>query len=176
MHLLGWVTASLPKLTLKTHISENNISELCTDASLILHHVDAKFRDIGSVKCAEASMTFLCTWSERRWPALSESSVLTSAGLPCIYAPGCFDRIPVVYMPPLARQIEFCLRSFAKKMNLSWISHGQGDFAADFAAQSSAFFQLAEGIEDVMDEIPDDIHNWGKPRDELITALEALNL
>jgi hypothetical protein len=164
------------KAQIEDHISKNNISELCTDASLILRHVDAIFSDTESVECAEASMTFLCTWYECRWPALSESSVPTSAGLPGIYAHGCFDRIPVVDMPPLARRIESCLMIFAKKMNLSWISHGDDDFEADFEAQSSAFFQLVKGIEDAMDETPDNTRIWGKTRDELVTTLEALNL
>jgi hypothetical protein len=31
-------------------------------------------------------------------------------------------------------------------------------------------------IEDAMDEIPDNIRIWGKTRDELVIALEALNL
>jgi hypothetical protein len=52
--------------------------------------------------------------------------------------------------------------SFAKKMNLSWISHGDDDFEADFEAQSSAFFQLAKGVEDAMDEIPDNIPYLGE--------------
>lgn len=82
----------------------------------------------------------------------------------------------MVYLPPLAQQIESCLMGFAKKMNLSWISHRDDDFVADFEAQSSAFFQLAKGIEEAMDEIPDNIRIWGKARDELVIALEALNL
>jgi hypothetical protein len=82
----------------------------------------------------------------------------------------------VVDLPPLARQIESWLMSFAKKMNRSWMSHGDGDFEADFEAQSSAFFQLAKGIEDAMDEIPDNNRIWRKSQDELVLAVEALSL
>jgi hypothetical protein len=66
--------------------------------------------------------------------------------------------------------------SFAKKMNRGWMSHGDGDFEADFEAQSSAFFQLAKGIEDAMDEIPDNNRIWRKSQDELVLAVEALSL
>ena len=43
-------------------------------------------------------------------------------------------------------------------MNLSWMSHRDGDFEADFEAQSSAFFQLAKGIEDAINKISDNIY------------------
>lgn len=104
---------------IEDHISKNNISGLRSDASLILRHVDAIFSYTESVECAEASMTFLCSWYGCRWPALSESSVPASARLPGRYAHDCFDRIPVVDLPPLARQIESCLMDFAKKMDLT---------------------------------------------------------
>jgi hypothetical protein len=84
--------------------------------------------------------------------------VSASAKLPGIYAHNCFDRIPVVQFPPLARQIESCLVDFAKKMNLTWT-----DYEPDFEAQASAFFHLIKGIEDTMDEIPDSNRIWGKP-------------
>jgi hypothetical protein len=42
--------------------------------------------------------------------------------------------------------------------------------------QASAFFHLIKGIEDAMDEIPDNDHIWGEAQDELVTAIEALNL
>jgi hypothetical protein len=35
---------------------------------------------------------------------------------------------------------------------------------------------LAKDIEDAMDEIPDNNRIWGKTQDELVTAVEALNL
>jgi hypothetical protein len=62
----------------------------------------------------------------------------------------------VVHFTPLARQIEFCLTDFAKKMNLTWTDYGD-TFKPDFEAQASAFFYLAKDIEDAMDEIPDNI-------------------
>lgn len=164
------------KAQIGEHLSENNISERCTDVSLILRHYDAISCDTERVKWAKASMKFLCTWPKRRWPTLRKPSVPTTAGLRGIFDHGCFDRIPLVDLPPLARQIESCLMSFAKKMNLSWTSGGDGYFAADFVAQSSACFQLAKGIEDAMDEIPDNSRILGKSRDELVTALEALDL
>lgn len=97
--LIGIRYSFSSKAQIKDHISKNNILELYTDASLILRHVDAIFSNTESVECAKA--------------------IPASAGLPGIYAHGCFDRIPVVDMPPLARQIESCLIIFAKKMNLS---------------------------------------------------------
>jgi hypothetical protein len=162
------------KAQIEEHLSRNNVSELCSDASLILHHVAAIIYDKNN--CAEAVMTFICSWYNRRWPALSKSFVPVSVGSRGIYGYHCFDRISLVNLPPLARQIESCLMSFAKKMNLSWMSHGDGDFEADFEAQSLAFFQLAKGIEDAMDEIPDNIRIWGKTQDELAIAVEALTL
>jgi hypothetical protein len=61
-------------------------------------------------------------------------------------------------------------------MNLTWTPLGKDAFKPDFEAQSLAFFQLAKGIEDAMDEIPDNIHIWGKTQDKLIIAVEALAL
>ncbi len=145
------------KAQIEDHLSKNNILEMCSDASLTLRHLDAILSDTEGVECAEASMTFICSWYDHRWPALSESSVYASAGLPGLYAHDCFDRIPVVDLPPLAQQIEFCLVEFAKKMNLTWTPYGYGTFEPDFDAQASAFFHLAKGIEDAMDEIPDNI-------------------
>jgi hypothetical protein len=138
-------------------LAKNNILELCSDASLILRHVDAMFSDAEGTEWAQASMTFTCSWYNCRWPALSSSSVPTSAGLPGLYAHDGFDRIPVLDLPPLARQIELSLVEFAKKMNLTWTPYGDGTFEPDFDAQASAFFDLAKGIEDAMDEIPDNI-------------------
>lgn len=132
------------KAQIEERLSRINLSEPCSDASLILHHIAAIRYD--KDKCAVASMTFICSWYNRRWPALSESFVPVPIGSRGIYGHHCFDRIPVVDLPPLARQIESCLMSFAKKVNLSWMSHGNGDFEADFEAQSSAFFQLAKGL------------------------------
>jgi hypothetical protein len=65
-------------------------------------------------------------------------------------------------MPPLARQIASCLLDFGKKMNLSWTSYGDDTFEPDFKAQASAFDHLAKGIEDAMDEIPDNNRIFGK--------------
>jgi hypothetical protein len=164
------------KAQIEDHLSENNILELCSDASLILRHIDAVLSDTEGIECAEASMTFICSWYNRRWPALSKSSAPASAGLQGLYTHYSFDQIPVVGLPPLARQIESCLVDFAKKMNLTWTSYGDDTFEPDFEAQSSAFFQLAKGIEDAMDEIPDNIRILGKTQDELVIAVEALTL
>jgi hypothetical protein len=134
------------KAQIEDDLSKSNILELCSDASLILHNVETIISDTN--ECAEASMTIICSWYNGRWPALSESYVPVPVRSQGIYGHHYFDRISVVYLPPLARQIKSCLMSFAKKMNLSWISHEDDDFEADFEAQSSAFFQLAKGIED----------------------------
>ena len=164
------------KAQIEDHLSKNNILELCSDASLILRHVDAILSDTEGIECAEASMTFICSWYNRRWPALSKSSAPASAGPPGLYTHYSFDQIPMVGLPPLARQIESCLVDFAKKMNLTWTSYGDDTFEPDFEAQALAFFQLAKGIEYAMDEIPDNIRIWGKAQDELVIAVEALTL
>jgi hypothetical protein len=91
------------KLQIKGHLSNNHILELCSDASLILHYVDGIISDTNGVECAKASMTFICSWYDQRWPSLNKISVLPSTGLSGIYAHCCFDRIPVVDLPPLAR-------------------------------------------------------------------------
>lgn len=164
------------KAQIEDHLSKNNILELCSDASLTLRHVDAILSDTEGDECAEASMTFICSWYDRRWPALSKSSLPTSAGLPGLYAHSYFDQIAVVGLPPLARQIESCLMDFARKMNLTWTPHGDDNFEPDLEAQASAFFHLAKGIEDAMDEIPDNNRIWRNPEDELVLAVEGLSL
>jgi hypothetical protein len=65
---------------------------------------------------------------------------------------------------------------FAKKMNLTWMPYGDGTFEPDFEAQASAFFLLAKGIEDAMDEIPDNIRVLRNPQDELVLAVEGLSV
>jgi len=82
----------------------------------------------------------------------------------------------VVDLPPLARQIESCLMDFAKKMNLTWTPYGNDGFVPNFEAQALAFFQLAMGIEDAMDEIPDNNPILGRAKDELIIGVEVLTL
>jgi hypothetical protein len=72
-----------------------------------------------------------------------------------------FERIPMVYFPPLARQIESCLMNFAKKMSLTWTDL-RDTFEPDFEAQAAAFFHLEKGTEDAMDEISDNICIWGE--------------
>ncbi|OBT59989.1 hypothetical protein VE03_10775 [Pseudogymnoascus sp. 23342-1-I1] len=113
-------------------------------------------------------MTFICSWYDDRWLAFGESSLPVSARLLGIYAHSCFDRIPVVDMPPLARQIESCLLVFAKKMNLTWTSYGNDAFEPDFKAQASAFFHFTKDIEDAIDEIPDNNRVFRKAQDELV--------
>lgn len=83
--------------------------------------------------------------------------MLNSTRFSSIYTPSCFDQVPVVHLPPLAQQIESCLRDCAKEMNLTWMPHRDNAFRLDFKAQASAFLQLAIGIEDAMDE--DEISN-----------------
>lgn len=51
--------------------------------------------------------------------------------------------------------MESCLVAFAKEMKLTWTLLGNVTFRANFDAQATAFFHLAKGIEDAMDEIPD---------------------
>ena len=165
--LLGGMRYSFSsKAQIEDHLSKTNILELCSDASLILRRVDAITDDAKGVECAEASMAFICSWYDRRWPAFGDFSVPVSAGLPGIYAHSLFDRIPVVDLPPLARQIESCLLDFAKKMNVTWTSYGDDTFEPNFEAQASAFFHLAKGIEDAMDEIPDNNRILRKPQDK----------
>lgn len=165
------------KAQIKDDLSKNNILELCSDTSLIMSHVAAITSDTKGCECSDASMNFICSWYNRRWPALGEIFVQASVGLQGLFAQCCFDEILMVRdLPPLARQIESCLVDFAKNMNLTWTPLGNDAFKPDFEAQSSAFFQLVEGIEDVIDETPDNTRIWGKPRDELVIALEALNL
>lgn len=82
----------------------------------------------------------------------------------------------MVDLPPLARQIESCLTDFVKRMNLTWTPHGNDAFEPDLEAQASGFIHLAKGIEDAMDEIPDNNRIWGKTQDELVLAVEALSL
>jgi hypothetical protein len=38
---------------------------------------------------------------------------------------------------------------------MTWTPHGNDAFEPDFEAQASAFFHLAKGIEDAMDETPE---------------------
>jgi hypothetical protein len=158
------------KAQIEDHLSKTNILELCSDASLILRRVDAIIDDTKGVECAEASMAFICSWYDRRWPAFGDFSVPVSAGLLGIYAHSCFDWVPVVDLPPLARQIESCLMDFAKKMNLTWTSYGDDTFEPNFEAQASAFFDLASSIENAMDEIPDNNRILRKPKDELVNV------
>ncbi|OBT62159.1 hypothetical protein VE03_08351 [Pseudogymnoascus sp. 23342-1-I1] len=113
-------------------------------------------------------MAFISSWFDHRWPALGDSSVPVFVGHPGLYAHSCFDQIPVVDLPPVARQIESCLIDFAKKMNLTWTSYGNDAFEADFKAQASAFFHFTKGIEDAMDEIPDNNRVFRKAQDELV--------
>lgn len=47
--------------------------------------------------------------------------------------------------------------AFSKEMNLTWTPLGNDAFKANFDAQATAFFHLAKGIEDAMNEIPDNI-------------------
>jgi hypothetical protein len=163
------------KAQIEDLLSEDNILELCSDASLILHHVDAIAGATHRAECTEAVLDFFWSWHDRRWPALSKSLVPASAKLLGIYAHDCFDRISVLHFPPLARQIESCLMDFAKKLNLTWTDYGD-TFEPDFEAQASAFFHLARGIEDAMDEIPENIRVWRDPQDELVLAVEGLSL
>ena len=50
--------------------------------------------------------------------------------------------------------------AFTNEMNLTWTPLGNNTFKPDFNAQASAFFHLANGIEDAMDNIPDNIRVW----------------
>ncbi|KFY48545.1 hypothetical protein V495_01245 [Pseudogymnoascus sp. VKM F-4514 (FW-929)] len=158
------------KAQIEDHLSKTNILELCSDASLILQRVDTITDDTKDMECAEASMDFICSWYHRRWPALEKFSVPVSAGVLGLYDHSYFDWVPVVDMPPLARQIELCLMDFAKKMNLTWTSIGDNTFDPNFEAQASAFFDLASSIENAMDEIPDNNRILRKPKDELANA------
>ncbi|OAF59420.1 hypothetical protein VC83_04455 [Pseudogymnoascus destructans] len=54
------------------------------------------------------------------------------------------------------------------KFNPTWTSLGDDDIEPDLEAQASAFFHLAQGIEDAMDEIPDNNRILRKPQDELV--------
>ncbi|KAL5346708.1 hypothetical protein ACLOAV_008415 [Pseudogymnoascus australis] len=165
--LLGGMRYSFSsKAQIEDHLFKTNFLELCSDASLILRRVDDITDVAKGVECGEASMALICSWYDRRWPVFGDSSVPVSAGLPGIYAHSCFDRIPVVDLPPLARQIESCLLDFAKKMNVTWTSNGDDTFEPNFEAQASAFFHLAKGIEDAMDEIPDNNRILRKPQNE----------
>ncbi|CZS92515.1 uncharacterized protein RAG0_03131 [Rhynchosporium agropyri] len=129
---------SSTKTQVEDDLSKDNISELCSNASLILRHIEAEFRDTESVDCAQASAEFLCSWYKRKW---------------C-----CFDEMPVSPESlPLARRIEFCLVAFAKEMNLTWTPAGDDAYEVDFDAQATAFFHLASGIEDAMDDAPSNI-------------------
>lgn len=56
------------KAQIEERLSDSNILELCSDASLILRHIDANFSNTESVECAKAGMIFLCSWYKRRWP------------------------------------------------------------------------------------------------------------
>lgn len=157
------------KAQIVDHLSKTNVLKLCSDASLILQRVDAIIKD-GSkwVECDKASKTFICSWYDRRWPAIRESPELLVAGHRGIYAHSCFDQIPIVDLPRLARQIESCIINFAKKINLTWISLGNNGFKPDWEGQASAFFHLAKGIEDAMDEIPDNNRVLKKHQDRLV--------
>ena len=64
---------------------------------------------------------------------------------------------------------------FVKQLNLIWTSYGDAAFEPDFEAQALAFFQLAKGIEDAIDEISDNIRVWRTPREELVIAVEFLS-
>ncbi|KAL3420124.1 hypothetical protein PVAG01_08623 [Phlyctema vagabunda] len=165
------------KTQIEDDLSKNNISELCSDASLILRHINAEFTANFTAmdESAHASMNFLCSWYIRKWPRWGKILVHDSPDIPGLYAQCCFDEIPVVLeLPPLARQIESCLVAFAKEMNLTWTPTGNDAFKADFDAQATAFFHLAKGIEDAMDEIPDNIrvHNISTPKDVATESLE----
>lgn len=156
--LAGMRYSFVSKADIEDLISKNNISELCSDASLILRRLDANFSDMESAECAKASMTFLCSWYNRKWPKLGEMLVHDSPEIPGLYAQCCFDKIPVVLgLLPLARQIESCLVAFSKEMNLTWTPLGNDAFKANFDTQATAFFHLAKGIEDAMGEVPDNI-------------------
>lgn len=65
---------------------------------------------------------------------------------------------------------------FAKKMNLTWTPYRDDNFEPDFEAQASAFFHLAKGVKEAMDEIPDNNRIRRNPEDELVLAVEGLSL
>lgn len=165
------------KAQIEQDLSQSNVLELCSDASLILRQVatiesnDAEC-DIANI-ASKASMDFFESWYGTRWSPMRKSVVMNTTNCPGLYHSSCFDYLSQARnWPPLARQIESCMVAFCRKLNLSWTPCDDEAFHPNFESQATAFFDLTRGIEDAMDGISDNVQD---DLDKLETDFKALN-